>query len=85
MMQYMLLLTEPAEEFAERNDPVEAPGYWGAQSAFIGALAQAGVIVNGDGLHPLPSATTLRVRDAPVSSGDYSKRPRYSRWIANVR
>jgi hypothetical protein len=59
----MLLLTEPAEEFAKRNDPVEAPGYWGAWSAFIGAMAQAGVIVNGDGLHPPHSATTLRVRD----------------------
>lgn len=62
-MQYMLLLTEPAEEFAKRNDPVHAGAYWGAWTTFIGAMAQAGVIVNGDGLHPPHTATTLRVRD----------------------
>jgi hypothetical protein len=62
-MQYMLIFTEAAEHFAERDDPERAPAYWGAWSAYIGALAQAGVVVNGDGLHPPHTATTLRVRD----------------------
>jgi len=61
-MQYMLIFTEPAEEFAKRNDPAEAEGYWGAWSAYIGALGAAGIIVNGDGLMPPETATTVRVR-----------------------
>ncbi len=62
-MQYMLLLTETAEDLAKRNDPVQAGAYWGGWNAFIGAMAQAGVIVNGDGLQGPHTATTLRVRD----------------------
>ncbi|OQW59572.1 MAG: hypothetical protein A4S14_05765 [Proteobacteria bacterium SG_bin9] len=62
-MQFMMLLNETESEFAKRNDPAEAPHYWGAWNAFIGAMAQAGIIVKGDGLHPPQSATTIRVRD----------------------
>jgi hypothetical protein len=62
-MQYMMILTEPETEFAKRNDPNEAGAYWGGWNAFIGAMAQAGIIVNGDGLHPPHTATTLRIRD----------------------
>ena len=62
-MQYMLILTETAEDFAKRNDPEQAGAYWGGWNAFIGAMAQAGVIVNGDGLQGPHTATTLRLRD----------------------
>jgi hypothetical protein len=62
-MQYMLLLNEPESEFAKRNHPEHAAAYWGGWNAFIGAMAQAGVIVKGDGLLGPQSATTLRVRD----------------------
>jgi hypothetical protein len=62
-MQYMLLLNEPAAEFDRRNDPNQAAAYWGGWHAFIGAMAQAGVIVKGDGLHPPHTATTVRIRD----------------------
>ncbi len=62
-MQYMLLLTEPESEFAKRNDPQESGSYWGGWNAFIGAMAQAGIIVNGDGLQGPHTATTVRVRD----------------------
>jgi hypothetical protein len=62
-MQYMLILNEAPEEFARRADPQEAPAYWGGWNAFIGAMAQAGVIVKGDGLHGPHAATTLRIRD----------------------
>jgi len=62
-MQYILLFTEPETEFARRNDPEHAGEYWGGWNAYIGALAQAGVIVNGDGLQPPHMATTVRVRD----------------------
>ncbi len=62
-MQYMLLLNETEGEFAQRNHPEHAQTYWGGWNAFIGAMAQAGVIVNGDGLHGPQTATTVRVRD----------------------
>lgn len=62
-MQYMLLLNEPESEFAKRNDPAQAGAYWGGWNAFISAMAQAGIIVNGDGLHVPQTATTVRIRD----------------------
>lgn len=62
-MQYMLLLNEPDSEFAKRNHPEHAVAYWSGWNAFIGAMAQAGVIVNGDGLQSPQMATTVRIRD----------------------
>ncbi len=62
-MQFMLLLNETAEDFARRADPARSADYWGGWTAFIGAMAQAGVIVKGDGLQGPYTATTLRMRD----------------------
>lgn len=62
-MQFMIMFAESADAFAERENPEKAGAYWGAWSAYIGAMGQAGIIVNGDGLHPPHTATTLRVRD----------------------
>lgn len=62
-MHFMLLLNETVNEFAKRNDPDLAGGYWGGWNDFIGAMAQAGIIVKGDGLLGPDMATTLRVRD----------------------
>jgi hypothetical protein len=62
-MQYMLMLNETEAEFARRTDPAETQAYWGGWNAFIGAMAQAGVIVKGDGLQGPMLATTVRVVD----------------------
>jgi hypothetical protein len=62
-MQYMLIMTETAADFDKRNDPAQAGAYWGGWSAFIGAMFQAGIVVNGDGLQGPHTATTVRVRD----------------------
>jgi len=62
-MHYMLMLNETQAELARRNDPTQAEAYWGGWNAFIGAMAQAGVIVKGDGLQGPELATTLRIRD----------------------
>jgi hypothetical protein len=62
-MQYMLILTEPQSEFDKRNHPEDAGPYWGGWSAFIGAMAQAGIIVKGDGLQAPQTATTIKVRE----------------------
>lgn len=62
-MQYMLVLNETSDDFAARNDPTRTETYWGGWNAYIGALSQAGVIVNGDGLQGPETATTVRIRD----------------------
>jgi hypothetical protein len=62
-MQFMLLLNETADDFAARTDPERSQAYWGGWTAFIGAMAQAGVIVKGDGLQGPHLATTLRLKD----------------------
>jgi len=62
-MQYMLVMTESAEDFAKRDNPAEAPAYWGAWSAYVGAIAQAGIMIGGNGLQPPHTATTVRLRD----------------------
>jgi hypothetical protein len=59
----MLLLNESEGDFAQRNDPAQAGAYWGGWSAFIGAMVQAGIIVNGSGLLGPDTATTVRIRD----------------------
>jgi hypothetical protein len=73
-MQYMLLLNEPETEFAKRNDPTQSAAYWGGWNAFIGAMAQAGIIVKGDGLHGPHAATTVRIRNGlrVVQDGPYA-------------
>lgn len=74
-MHYMLMFYEDDAEFAKRNDPEAAPAYWGAWTAYIGALNAAGVVVKGDGLMPPDAATTVRIKagerlvqDGPASA-----------------
>ncbi|MFC5418715.1 MAG: hypothetical protein DI537_34600 [Stutzerimonas stutzeri] len=72
-MQYMLIFREGAREFDLRDDPAEAPAYWGAWMAYIGALNQAGVVVNGAGLQPPRTTTIVKVRDGQrqIQDGPY--------------
>jgi hypothetical protein len=61
-MNYMLMFYEPETEFAKRNDPAEAGPYWGAWSAYVGALNAAGIVKSGEGLMPPATSTTVRIR-----------------------
>lgn len=61
-MQFMLILNETEEDFAQRSHPEHSQTYWGGWNAFIWAMTQAGVIVKGDGLMGPHAATTLRLR-----------------------
>ena len=74
-MQYMLMFTESKNEFALRTDPEKAPAYWGAWTAYIGGLAQSGIMVSGAGLQPPHTATTVRIRDGKrqVHDGPYAE------------
>jgi hypothetical protein len=62
-MHYMLQFYENPEERAKHNDPVQVEAYFGGWNAYIGALAQSGAMVSGNGLLPPESATTLRVQN----------------------
>jgi hypothetical protein len=73
-MQYMLMFKETASDFAQRDNPETAQTYWGAWNAYIGAMAQAGIIVNGHGLQPTHTATQVRLRDGKrqIHDGPYA-------------
>lgn len=60
-MQYVLLYRETADELAKRADAGQANPYWGAWSAYMGAMRAAGVMVAGNGLQPPDTATTVRI------------------------
>ena len=60
-MQYMLTFyTEPQSQTAP-VDPAARQAYLGAWGAYMGAMKGAGVMVNGHGLQPPHTATTLRI------------------------
>ena len=60
-MHYMLLFHDTSAEAGKRNDPAQADAYWGGWTAYIGAIAQSGAMVSGNGLQPPDVATTVRV------------------------
>lgn len=58
-MEYALIFHEAPAEFARRAS-AEAPAYWGAWSAYIGAMREAGIMRGGAGLEPPTTSTVLR-------------------------
>lgn len=62
-MQYMLLFNETAEEVGKRADPDAAPAYWGSWTTYMGALAQSGAMLSGNGLQTRDVSTTIRVEN----------------------
>ena len=61
-MQYMLMFHETPADFDKRSDPAVATAYMGAWRAYIGAMMGAGIGVNGAGLLPPHTSTTVRVQ-----------------------
>ena len=78
-MQFMLLFTEPASEAAVHAHPIEGPKLMGAWRDYIGSMMQAGVMLNGDGLQPPATATTVKVRGGAreVQDGPYCEAKEY--------
>lgn len=60
-MHYMLTFYNTAENLAGPTDPVAKQAYYGAWGAYMGAMQAAGAYVNGHGLQPPHTATTLRM------------------------
>lgn len=61
-MHYMLLCTNAPDAW-EDPGPVKGDGVFDDWDAYTKALADAGVLVAGAGLHPPEVATTVSVRD----------------------
>lgn len=62
-MHYMLLFNETSAERAKGKDPTQSEAYWAGWNAYIGALAQSGAMVSGNGLQPPEVSTTLRIEN----------------------
>ncbi len=73
-MQYVLLFNETKAERDKRDDPAAAGPYWGGWTAYIGALAQSGVMVSGNVLQPPETGTVLRVESGArhVADGPFA-------------
>jgi hypothetical protein len=72
-MQYMLIFRQTMADFAARTDPAKAAAYQGAWGAYVGAMLQSGIVVNGGGLEAPHTATVVRMRDGArqVQDGPY--------------
>lgn len=63
-MQYMIVLNETKENFETRNGQTDvAQAYWGAWSAYIAEMYQAGIVVSGNALQAPHTASVVTVRD----------------------
>ncbi|XVJ71639.1 MAG: hypothetical protein HEQ39_20105 [Rhizobacter sp.] len=60
-MDYMLMFFETPAEQARRDDPEQAQAYWGAWTAYVGALYATGCVKSGEGLQLPRTATRLTV------------------------
>ncbi len=73
-MQFMLIFSETADDIACRDSASDAPAYWGAWHAYIGAMNQAGIVVSGNGLQPPRTASHVTIRDGKrhIQDGPYA-------------
>ena len=62
-MRYALLYYEKPEEVAKRHDPSAVEAYWAGWTAYMGMIAERGIMQGGAGLEPPPTAT--RVTSGP--------------------
>jgi hypothetical protein len=68
-MKYMFLIySDPAAEATAKPEEVQA--VMQAYYAFGEEAAQAGVMVSGEGLHPVNTATTVRLRNGKTLTTD---------------
>ena len=60
-MQYMLMFYQPESEFLQREE-IAAQAYRASWMDYVGAIRQSGIALNGHGLQPPMTGTTLRLR-----------------------
>ena len=61
-MQFMMMIYEPASDFAAREAP-DAAAYYAPWMAYAAAMRDAGIMVGGNGLQPPEESVSLRLRD----------------------
>jgi hypothetical protein len=61
-MQYILMTYEAPEDFSARNNET-ASAYWAGWHSYTEALKSAGVLIGGNPLMDVHTATTLSMRD----------------------
>ncbi len=61
-MKYALIMYESPADVAARENPAEQGRYWGAWSAYVKAINEAGIAAGGAGLQGPATSTTLRLR-----------------------
>jgi hypothetical protein len=73
-MQFMLIYKETSADHEQRANPATAPAYWGAWNAYMGAMAQAGVMLQGNGLQPPDNGTQVQIRNGKrvIHDGPYA-------------
>lgn len=73
-MKVMMVFREGPDAFAERADPDRADAYWAAWMAYVKAVRESGLVVEGAGLQGPETATQLRIRDGAreVQDGPYA-------------
>jgi len=75
-MKYAIIVYESENDFKRRGDEDSTvkEAYWGAFSAYYGALTEAGVIAGGQGLQGPDTATIIQVKDGErsVQDGPYA-------------
>jgi hypothetical protein len=73
-MQFMLIFSETADDVAKREHPEQSQAYWGAWNAYVGAMAQSGIVVSGNGLQSPHTATHVQLRDGKriIHDGPYA-------------
>lgn len=62
-MKYTILIYESPADFAALRDPIQGEEIMTGVMRYLQALKDAGVFVDGAGLQPPDTATTLRLRD----------------------
>jgi hypothetical protein len=68
-MRYLLLIYTSEAEDAKRT-PEEREANMGEYYAFTNAIREAGVMEGGEALHPINTATTVRVRNSQTTTTD---------------
>ena len=62
-MEYMLMLYQSKDDFAQRDDPARAPAYLAGWKAYVEAMYASGTVKSGAGLQPPSTGTTVRTSD----------------------
>jgi hypothetical protein len=62
-MEYMLIFSETTKEVSRKDDPNEAPAYWGAWSAYVQELFASGTVKSSNALQPPQTGTRVRIEN----------------------